>query len=152
MMDIATRFDSEHLRGDVEFDGLALAVDDTVLTAILHCLFTDRRAPEGYPLPDGSEDRRGWWGDCLALDPDDEGYGSLLWLLAREKQTEATRRRAEDFCRQALQILVDKGILRRFEVQVSFPRDGRMEILVDAESADGVRHRHALGYPMESNA
>lgn len=96
--------------------GADIAVDETGIlegselkSAVIVSLFSDARAKQEQ-LPEGEVDRRGWWASP------NEQYGSLIWVLAREKVTKATAERAKDFCRQALQWLVDDGIATAIEV------------------------------------
>lgn len=117
MTDIATVWDAAAMLGDWRVSGQALLADDGLRSAIAISLFTDRRAEDGDALPWPSDpDRRGWWGDMPldggAADP----IGSRLWLLAREKATEQTRRRAEAYIREALQWLLDDGVAQAVDV------------------------------------
>lgn len=88
-----------------------LALDETLATPILLSLFSDGRAPAGEPLPDLSDDPRGWWAEEEA-DP----YGSLLWLLSREKLTTETANRARTYARAALLWLERLEIVRDLTV------------------------------------
>lgn len=111
MTDVSTRFEpygpaGEPLMvGDWQFEAPDLLSDDGPESAVLLSLFTDRLAEEDDPLPDTQgSDRRGWWADTNAR----EGpLGSRLWLLAREKQTEEVRQRAELYCREALAWMIE---------------------------------------------
>lgn len=92
-----------------------LAFEQTLETAVIVSLLTDRRALPDDRLPDAPRaasilppDRRGWCGDALAEVPGDR-IGSRLWLLKREKQTEETRCRAIDYAHEALQWMVSDG-------------------------------------------
>lgn len=145
MSDIATVYSNESMHGDVRFDGLALETDDRAVTAGLHCLLCDARAPEGLTAPDG--DRRGWLGDCLDPDPQDPGYGNLRWLLARGTQTEEVRRRFEDYDRQALQVLVDKGVWSEFDLTESYPVEGMIRTEVRFTTPDGRSGAFGLARP-----
>ncbi|PWI81128.1 hypothetical protein DEO48_05265 [Enterobacter sp. CGMCC 5087] len=80
-------------------------------TAIYISLFTDRLARDDDQI-DGT-DRRGWWADT------GETYliGSRLWLLRRQKLTSAIAGKAVDFCREALQWLLDDSIVSSITVQ-----------------------------------
>ena len=93
-----------------------LASDDGLKTAIILSLFTDRRALEDDPLPDGSDDRRGWWADAFAGDQ----IGSRIWLLEREKDTREVVNRARDYAEEALQWLIEDGIAQRIEVMAGW--------------------------------
>ena len=113
MVDIAHGYDNETMTGDLALaDGL-LAADDSLHTAVLHSLFTYARA----------EGRHGWWGELLGSAANDR-YGSKLWLLRREKQTEETRLRAREYAEEALAWLVTDGIASSVVVAASYPRRG----------------------------
>lgn len=104
-----------------------LAPDDGLETAVILSLFTDRRARQDDPLPDGSEDRRGWWADAyhpapLGAPPGEGNdlIGSRLWLLEREKDTQEVVNRARDYAEEALQWLVEDGIAEQIEVMAGW--------------------------------
>lgn len=97
-------------------------------SAVIVSLFTDRLAEADDTLPAGDGDRRGWWGDALAADGD--RIGSRLWLLNREKQRRSVLGRAEDYCREALQWLIDDGIAEAVDIEVAFIRRGVLGIAV----------------------
>jgi phage gp46-like protein len=90
-----------------------------LMTAILICLFTDRRLPPGETRPGNNQDPRGWWGDSIRLsDEPDAQLGSLLWTLERSVLNAETVRLAYDYCEEALQVLIDQGAVARFELEV----------------------------------
>lgn len=125
MADIRTFWDGEKSRGDWALKDGSLASDADLQTAVTLSLFTDARAGDDDALPDDGTDRRGWWADHEG----DEiwgmpNVGSKLWLRAREKATEETRRKIENDIREALRWLIDKGVAARIEV-ISEWRDGR---------------------------
>lgn len=93
----------------------SLADDDGLETAIILSLFTDRRAADDDELPDGTDDRRGWWGDAHPEVPGD-AFGSRLWLLFREKDMQSAVNRAREYTEEALAWLVDDGVARRVVV------------------------------------
>ena len=110
-MDIAVSYDPTKRCCDVVFTGRDFARDATPASALLLSLGTDRRAHADDTLPDAYDDlnpaapagllgRRGWCGD--ALDRQARRIGSRLWLLNREKATEATRRKAEAIIAEAV--------------------------------------------------
>lgn len=109
------------LAADFALENADLVVDGTLETAVLVSLFTDRRAPAEYALPEGETDRRGWWADAYADQAGDE-IGSWLWLLGWRKQEESTRLLAEQWAAEALQWLIDDGVATAVEVVASFPR------------------------------
>jgi phage gp46-like protein len=129
MNDIKTIFiDMEH-GTDYALDGLGLAEDDGLETAVIISLFTDRRANADDVIPDGGNDRRGWWGDSFA-DIDNDKIGSRLWLLGREKQLSAVLTRARQYAEEALNWLVEDGVAESVEVAASNPRDGILALSV----------------------
>lgn len=91
--------------GDWLLDPPGLATDHNLETAVLLSLWTDASARPDDVIPDGTDDRRGWWGNWQA--PEDIELGSRLWLLAREKSTEETRQRAEEYAAEALAWMLD---------------------------------------------
>lgn len=82
----------------------ALELEPTLQTAILHSLFTDRRAGRDDLLPRGVVDRRGWVGDEF-MSPDD-AWGSHLWLLWHGKSTADLLERARFAAQEALAWMV----------------------------------------------
>jgi phage gp46-like protein len=92
-------------RGDWLLDPPGLAAEHNLETAVLLSLWTDASAHPDDVIPDGTDDRRGWWGNWQR--PEAIPLGSRLWLLDREKSTEDTRRRAEEYAAEALQWLLD---------------------------------------------
>lgn len=92
-----------------------LVLDDGLTTAITVSLGTDRLALATDDIPDGTDDRRGWWADAYS----DEPIGSRLWLLSRAKNVSGINNRVIDFDIEALQWLVDAGFWRSFSVEVT---------------------------------
>lgn len=108
----------------------AVAREDGLRTAILLSLFLDARASAEDPLPDPlNRDRRGWVGDALAPRAGDR-IGSRLWLLAREKQNEATRLRAEIYAREALAWMTEEGLARSVSVTAAWVSQGQLGLRV----------------------
>jgi len=104
-------------------------LDDTqsLATAVVVALGTDRLAQPGDLLPDPDDtDRRGWWGDFDAEEiwggwP----IGSRLWLLQREKitgtgaQRGPTTVRVENYIREAIQPFLDRRIGTSMDVEAT---------------------------------
>ena len=115
------RYDNVEQRGDIKQDTTALSpfrgnlsTDDGILSAVEISLFTDRRAPPGAVLPGLPTDLRGWWGDQFwGVDFGTPQYqiGSLIWLLDRSKNRQATLSQLKDYCEQAVDWMVDAGII-----------------------------------------
>lgn len=120
MTDIATIWDTANGRGDWQLSGADLASGDDLATAVLISLFTDRSANVDDVIPDGTTDRRGWWGD------QGENYpiGSRLWLLERAKQTSETLARAKDYMAEALQWLIDDGVAASIDIYAEWSAPG----------------------------
>ena len=77
--------------------------------------------------------RRGSW----FQNPD---FGSRLHLLERAKNTEKTAALAEEYCREALQWLIDTGRATRIDVRTERDRSQdlhRLKLLVEVTQADG---------------
>lgn len=115
MTDIALHFAPGAWSADLAIVDGDLATDDGLRTAAILSLFTDARARDDDPLPDADADRRGWWGDCANSDPNDR-IGSRLWLLVREKVTDAVAVRARDYAREALAWMVTDGVAAAVDV------------------------------------
>lgn len=114
---------------DLVVEGNDLKIDAGLQTAVLISLFTDARADvDEAPAEDSS--RRGWWGDVFPS-VDGDQTGSKLWLLKREKRTVETLNRAEDYCLEALQWMLDDGVAASIEVTPSWdPDTGALLLLV----------------------
>jgi phage gp46-like protein len=110
-------------------------------TAILLCLFTDRRRPDTLPgETDDDADPRGWHGDTYDVEKDagERPMGSLLWTLERAALTADTARMAEHYTREALQTLIDQGAVSRIDVETEvLTEQGQLSIAVTAWSASG---------------
>ena len=122
--------------GDIQIDGYDLATDEGLETAVILSLFLDRRAEEDDALPDGGDDRRGWWADAW---PETEGdrIGSRLWLLSREKQLAAVVQRAREYAEEALAWLVEDGIAAAVRVEAGIVRQGVLGLRIEIERPDG---------------
>lgn len=105
--DIRTVWDVQNSRGDWQLSGAALLAGDDLATAVLISFFSDRLAEPDDVIPDGTKNRRGWWGDTGQKYP----IGSRLWLLERSKLTKDTARQAQDYGAEALQWLIDDGVI-----------------------------------------
>lgn len=93
---------------------LAPIPEETLDTAVIHSLFTDRRAGDDDKLPLNVTDRRGWCGDGIVCEQGDH-YGSLLWLVLSGKQEKDKPARAKFYAEEALQWMIDKGIASKVE-------------------------------------
>lgn len=126
--DVALLWDNETWQADLALRGGDLAADDSLQTAVIVSLFTDRRARPDDVLPQGGADPRGWWADMLA--EEGEQIGSRLWLLSREKQTPETVARAREYAEEALAWLVREGVAELVEVEASILRAGVLGLAI----------------------
>lgn len=86
-------------------------------------LLTWRRAEPSDPVDDA--ELQGWWGDSYPAEPNDR-IGSRLWLLRRRSITPQTLRDAQRYCEEALQWMVDDGLVTA--VQVTITRAGVQQL------------------------
>lgn len=121
--------------GDWALQGAQLRTGDDLLTAIYISLFTDRIANPDDVLPDRSQDPRGWWGDT----GQDKPVGSRLWLLSRAKQSTETLNLAKDYITEALQWLIDDGVVGNFDIIVEWTKNGLLGANVVAHQASGTQ-------------
>ncbi|KWR88761.1 phage GP46 family protein [Cupriavidus sp. IDO] len=133
MTDTTTVWDVANARGDWQMSGALLATGNDLSTAVLISLFTDRIAEPDDVIPDGSNDPRGWWGDEFSA----VKIGSRLWLLTRAKQTQETLQRAYDYIVEALQWMIDDGVVAKFDVLVEWTAAGELGAQVVAYKQDG---------------
>lgn len=122
MRDIRVVFDPDLWTGDLELEDGDLASDEGLQTAVILSLFTDRRAEPDDEIPDGSDDRRGFWGDAIPPIVDGETleedrFGSRLWLLDREKKITEVVNKAREYCEEALEWMIKIKIVNRIEIE-----------------------------------
>lgn len=138
--------------GDLVLFGFDLERDDGLETAVIISLFTDRRASaEQIPAEYELDDLRGYWGDLANASAMDQ-TGSLLWLLAREKQLPQTLSRAEQYCREALAWLVDDLVATKIEVEASYYSLGTMLLAIDIFRPTGPVVRYRYNYEWSAQA
>lgn len=117
MSDITLFYDEDAMHCDWMSGAGDLVCGDDLQTAMLISLLSDRLADESDDTDGG--DRRGWWGDY----EQDYRIGSRLWLLRRQKLTTLTALKAEDFALEALQWMVDDGVVSSLttEARIVYP-------------------------------
>ena len=133
MSDVAIQWNVALGRGDWVLSGALIETGDDLQTAVLLSLFTDRVAEADDVIPDGTSDRRGWWGDAYESNP----IGSRLWLLDRAKGTAETVASARDYIAEALQWLIDDGVVASFEITVEWTAPSQLGAQVVALRNDG---------------
>jgi phage gp46-like protein len=93
-----------------------LELEDTLQTAIIISLFTDRRAGVDDALPPSQTERRGWVGDEYmgnGFDARPDPWGSRLWLDYMGKTNNEVLVHARFAAEEALAWLVRDGIASR---------------------------------------
>lgn len=130
MTDITTSWDADNSSGDWAVASGDLASGNDLQTAIYISLFTDRqaRADDDY---DG-DDRRGWWGDSGS----DYPIGSRIWLLRRKKLTTAIANKAIDYASEALQWLIDDGVVASINIESQIVYPSRLYLFITYQKPD----------------
>ncbi len=139
-MDIAITWDPIACRGDWSIVNGDLSLGDSLASAVLVSLFTERVAPElpssadaavgitAAAGPTGSigADRRGWWGDAFA----DVPIGSRLWQLRRAVKSGEAAIPAEVkiIVAEALQWLLDDGIAASISIDAWWNSQNRQMV------------------------
>lgn len=121
---------------DLQISGGDLMTDDSLVSAVIVSLFTDRLAEPGDELPARGDDRRGWWADST-LPGGNDRVGSRLWLLDREKQLAEVLVRARRYAEEALSWLVDEKRVRAVSVAATNPSRGLLLLRVTLTLLDG---------------
>lgn len=111
-------------RGDYVLKGADLAKGHDLQTQFLISLFSDRQANADDILPDGTTDRRGWWGDT----DEPVKIGSRLWLLERSKLSQEVAIKAQEYAREALQWMVDDGIVAAWELSTTIVKPNQLRL------------------------
>lgn len=130
MTDISTSWEAENGVGDWSIGIGDLNSGDDLLTAIYISLFTDRQA-RGDDDYDG-EDRRGWWGDSGA----EYQIGSRIWLLRRQKLTTVVANKAIDYAAEALQWLIDDGVVASVSIESQILYPSRLYLSITYQKPD----------------
>ncbi len=144
MSDIRTVWVGFDEGADILQQGADLATENGLTTSVIISLFTDRLAEDDDLVPDGTGDRRGFWGDAYTDIPGDL-IGSRLWLLGREKQLQPVVLKAQEYAQEALAWLVEDGIASAVQVTASIVRSGvlGLEIEIDRPMQPAARYQFA---------
>jgi phage gp46-like protein len=136
MSDITSVWNVETQRCDYVIVNGAFLSGSDVETAVLISLYTDRLADVDDVLPNARPgypgDRRGWWGD----DPQNR-IGSRLWLLNRVKGPLNVAARAQDYAAEALQWMINDGVVARFDIQAQWVAPKGLNLIVAAYRSNG---------------
>jgi len=139
MSDIKTIWDVPNSRGDWIMAGAQLASGDDLQTAVLISLFTDRLAAADDEIPDGTQNRRGWWADQQP-DGNVDLIGSRLWLIDRRvSPTTKTLNDAQNYAKEALQWLIDDGVAASIDVAASWNAPNFLALVVTINQTDGTK-------------
>ena len=103
---------------------------DSLSRAVVISLFTWQRASQTDEVD--NDQRMGWWGDTFAENKGDK-IGSKLWLLLRQKITEETLNRAQEYAYESLKWLIDDGICSDITVNVERDEDDPNRINLDVQ-------------------
>ncbi|HXI23745.1 MAG TPA: phage GP46 family protein [Pyrinomonadaceae bacterium] len=142
MSDIATVWDVANSRGDWLLAGAQLATGNDLATAVLISIFTDGEAHADDVIPDGTTDRRGWWGNA----GDDKPLVSRLWLLDRSKLTEEVAARARDYIAESLQWMLDDGVAVGIEIATQIVIPNMLGVQVALKKRDGATETMRFGW------
>jgi len=136
LSDITSVWDAETQHCDYVIANGAFQSGNDVETGVLISLFTDRVANVDDALPDAPPgapgDRRGWWAD----DPQ-KPMGSRLWLLKRSKGPLDVAAKAEEYAAEALQWMIDDGVVAKFDIEPTWSPPNQLDLLVVAYRGDG---------------
>lgn len=106
---------------------------DDLATSVYISLFTDRLADASDAIPDGSNDRRGWWGDLDQAVP----IGSRLWLLDRSKLTPDVAKRAKDYINESLKWMIDDKVVAAVTVTTTIVAPNMLSVLIVLQQSSG---------------
>lgn len=132
-MTLWLRYSNTLQEADLRRDGGNFLSDEGLETAVVISLFTDRQAESTDEIPDGTDDRRGWWGDAFA-DEEGDRIGSRLWLLRDAKGTQQALNDAKLYAEEALRWMLDDGVAKSVTVTTFvLPGDGDIRLAINVE-------------------
>jgi phage gp46-like protein len=138
MADIALKFNNVTGFCDWSLNatGTDLSTSETLETAVLLSLFTDKRAPDDLQIY--SPDRKGWWGTTYNPSGQAE-LGSLLWTLYRSVKSDGTAvlRQAEGYVTDALQWLTTDGVASSVTCTASWASSSALGLYITITQPSG---------------
>lgn len=146
--DIRIFWDNSQALGDWALAEGDLQTGQDLETACLVSLFSDALATPDFVPTDGTTDRRGWWADYYG----DQPLGTNLWQLDRAKTTRANLGLAQSTTRQALQWLIDDGVVADIIVNTQWVTRSMMGIAVALTKPDGSQTRFMFGWAWDNLA
>ena len=139
MADIALVWNPLLGEADLQIVNGDLLIDQGLQTASIISLFSDALAQPGDEIPDGSADRRGYWGDMPA-DPANQDAstppdytGSRLWLIDRGLQTAVTLTNAQSYADESLAWMPTDGVAGSVAATATYPQLGWIDLLIAIE-------------------
>ncbi len=126
--DIAILWDNVTQIGDVKYSESDLVIEDGLTSSVILSLFCDDRATDDSEITN-LYGKRGWWGNLLSANEGVTGLGSNLWLISRKKVTQETLNLTEQYATDALQWMVDDGVIANVEVSATNSREIMTSIL-----------------------
>ncbi|KUR80752.1 phage GP46 family protein [Novosphingobium sp. FSW06-99] len=107
----------------------SLTYGNDLATAALISLFTDAQADPDDVIPDGTTDRRGWWGGAI---------GSKIWLyVTRGKATPELPSQVQQAASDALQWFIDDGVATSIDVAAFYAAAGKLVLTVKIHRGNG---------------
>ena len=128
-------FDLNISNGDLEGD-------NGLETAVAISIFTDKRVTD-EELPQLETKKRGWWGDMYP-EVDQDQIGSRLWTLEREKRTNETLRKSEDYTREALAWMLEDVVADAIDVSSAYDQNNFLIILINISRPDQDESRFSI--------
>lgn len=126
--------------GDWAISGSDLERESVLHTAVIQCLFTDKRCPDDRELPGDVDNRRGWFGDFVDIRPEEgeQEMGSLIWLYERSALTDDTAEGVRVEAIEALQPLLEQGLCALIDVDVEVNKTiGAITLIINIFSEAG---------------
>lgn len=147
LADLALTWSNARGNADLSLIDDDLASERGLATAVMLSLFCDRRAENDDAPPSGDPtDRRGWWADQFA-DLQGDKIGSRLWLLDRSKSTNETALRAKEYAKEALQWMLDDGVVADIAITVAIAVRAELDMSIALTRPDNttvtLRFAHA---------
>jgi phage gp46-like protein len=128
---------------EVSYNFGGLQAEAALESAVMLCLFTDRRCPDDHPLAYliENDDPRGWWGDGVDVRADlgEAPMGSLLWLLERAQATPANAQWAQTFALDALSVMIGQQSVVSTAAQAALRPPNRIDLAVQLYGRDGTK-------------
>ena len=140
--DIRILWDNNLALGDWGLAEGDLETGQDLETACLVSLFSDLLATPDFTPTDGTADRRGWWADPYS----EVSLGSSIWQLERAKKTRATLGDARRYALDALQWLLDDGVVKQIFCNTMWLNSTMLGIAIALVKPDGTRTRFMFGW------